>query len=621
MYEQYQIKLSDEMLIRLEDAARKKSELLVTIDASHFGFVNGNGTLYRHDTVQHNIHSFIYPTPKPMIERHRPKTSDKFGYIVAADYKKTKFYDELDAQGWQLEGLNTDEYMSLCKDVLIPFSRKTPGYNGLGYVQVMGKLKHQDAIEKVLKREFLNVSIGADPKRLICSECGQDQVLQICDHFMHKGHGVFMLAEELEYEELSFVPKGADPYGKVIQIHDELKLMDAEVNVLDYDDFYGLTKNKTIVCVDNICTVCNQEEAMAKRKEEQKIVSVSYTEEFTAEKLKELKVNDEQLTDEVIETLVLSDELQDNQFAIVQKTEEGLKRRFALVDELSVKVALQLIDSAEDLTEAELTKAKKSIEKAAKKMGIEIPKCACQDSDPAEPVEGQEPAEESKEEPKEEEKTIESLTDELIAMLQSVDETKLEDSSEKPKPISFVMGAITSLATSLKWAGEDLKSSIDYYLKSLGQEAIETSAHDELKGSVQALSDELAEAKEEIDLLDEQNRELNYQIRVSLVDEIMSYKELSEDQVDEERARLTKFSYDALKEVASELRNSLGKTKGAVINNKEKQVNTIKDPTLADEQGTDVDSEGKLQDEQVEVVNLSPKQLELALQAYFRSNR
>lgn len=590
IHEQFNIRLSDSVLIKLEDAARAGRELLVTIDASHYGMLNGNGVIYRHDTVRDNIQSFLYPNPKPMIERHKPLTSEKFGHIVAAEMKLTKFHDQLD-KVWQLEGLSTKEYIDLCKDVLIKEQRNVSDYNGLSYVQVMGKLKHQDAIQKILRKEFLNVSIGADPKRMICSECGQDQLLRICDHYADKGNGVFMLAEDLEYEELSFVPRGADPYGKISTIHDEdIKLLDSQVDVLDYNDFYKLTENKTIVCVKNICTVCDQEDGMAKRKDEQNIVSVSYKDEFTAEKLKELKLGDELVTDEVIEALELKDELADADFAIVQKTADGLKRRFSLVDEASVKLAIQLIDSAEDLTDTESTKAKKAINKAAKKFGIE---CSCNEKT-------EEPVVKVEDEAKAEVKTIESITDELVALLKEV---KLEDGADSP---------LDAVLVKLADCGS-VEGFINTRIEADGKELSD-------KGTVQSLTDELAEVKEDANMLEGQVRELNYQVRVSLVDEIISHKDLEEGDVEAERTRLSKFTYEALREIASESRKAGAKSSTPVINNKEKKIDKIKDPTLADEQGSDLDDKGKLEDEAKDPV-LTKLELSKALEAYFRNSR
>ena len=587
IYEQYNIKLTDEVLGKLEDAARVKKDLLITIDASHLGMVNGHGVIYRHDTIKNNIQSFIYPNSKPMIERHKTATSETFGHIVAADFKHTKFYDQLD-KDWQLEGLTTSEYFDLCRDVLIPTQNKTNGYNGIAYVQVMGKLKHQDAIDKVLRKEFLNVSIGADPKKLICSACGQDQVHKICDHYSQRGNGVFMLAEQLEYEELSFVPRGADPYGKVIQIHDEVKLLDAYVDVFDYNDFHKITENKTIVCVNNICKICDEEEEMARRKVDQTVVSVSYAEEFTADKVEALKLADMELPKENIDLKL--DELADDMFAIVQKTDEGMKRRFPLHDEENVKAAMSLIGSAEDLTDAESVKAKKAIAKGAKKFGIE---CACNEKE-----EAHQPEVAKIEDAKPEVRTVQSITDELVALLKEVDLTKLEDGVDTP--LTSVLTALSEL--------EGVDTFVSARLETQGKEIVE-------KGALQTITDELKEAQEEIATLDNQNIELNYLVRVSLVDEILVCKGLEDEAQAEERKRLSKLGYDTLKEVASELRKNPTKTNAVVINNKE--IKTVKDPTLADELGGE--EVAKLEDESNKKPLTLYQQTQL-LAAYFKSN-
>ena len=605
----YKIKLSYSSLLRMEDALRNKQELLITIDASHYGFKNGNGTIYRHDTVKDNIVSFIHPSSKPIIERHRPKTSEKFGKIIAADYKKTHFYDEL-SEIYSLEDLSTEEYVDLCKDVLIPKQKQNSSFNGLGYVQLIGKLTHQDSIEKVINQEFLAVSIGADPLKLICSECYQDQTKKICDHYAHKKNNIFMLAESLAYEELSFVPKGADPFGKVTQLHDELyeESSDTNIGIMLYDEFKENTSKRTFICSGDVCKILEPEEEkeMAKPAKKETTTSLSYIKEFTSEKVSPIvaKLKDELETVEA--SIDLKDEdlekLCDCDFAIVQKTAEGLKRRFPIQDKENLTVATQLIDSAEDLTDQEKERAFINIEKAAKKFGVEFTKTTIQDEQTNET----ETQTENKEVP-----TLESLTDALVECVKAVDETKLQD-NDGPKPISFIFSQLESVGRGLKWAGEDLMNAITYYLKELGKETVEL-------GSKDALQDELNEAKEEIQLLDEQNRNLNYSIRVSLVDEIISLKtkigSLQDADHEEETGKLMSFSYDSLKEIASELRK-ITTNKESVVNNK-KNFKKLEDPTLQDSQEDDVEDQSgdpKLTDEDK---TLSQAELKKALRSLF----
>src|ERR1035437_5754766 len=125
--ESHNIRLSDSVLVKLEDAVRQKKDLLVTIAASHLGYRNGNWTTYRHDTVRHDIASFVAPNPKPIIEQHRPDSSDKFGVVIAADYKLTPFHDML-VKGRDIETYSSEEYINFVKDEVLPYQFANPQY-------------------------------------------------------------------------------------------------------------------------------------------------------------------------------------------------------------------------------------------------------------------------------------------------------------------------------------------------------------------------------------------------------------------------------------------------------------------------------------------------------------
>ena len=159
IFEQREIKLSDSILVKLEDGLKKDKEMLLTIDASHYGFRNGNGCVYRHDTVRNDIHTYISPSPKPIIEKHDLKRSNKYGTVIAADYMLTDFYDKFFVDH-DIEGLSTSEYLELCKDHIIPFQKKNSNFNGLAFVQVTGKLDTKEGIKKVLDGEFVTVSLS-----------------------------------------------------------------------------------------------------------------------------------------------------------------------------------------------------------------------------------------------------------------------------------------------------------------------------------------------------------------------------------------------------------------------------------------------------------------------------
>jgi hypothetical protein len=573
----FNIKINKDAFLRLEDAQKANRELLLTIDASHLGMRNGNGTLYRHDTIQNDFGSFIYPSPKPVIERHNQKKSEIYGRVVGVDYQKTKFYDEFSSK-FTLEDLTTKEYMSLAKNEILPYQKRDPWYNGLGFLQLASKITHKDGIDKILSGEFSNVSIGASPIRLVCSECGQDQVEKMCNHFALKGNDIFMLAESLEYEELSFVPRGADPFGRVSKIHDE-EVQEAEIGIISVYDFYKIAEGKTMICVDNICKICDQEEEMALRKTNKPIVSVSYSDEFGAERVGTINLG------ETEESISLADEdkaeLKDNQFAIIQTNDTETKRRFPLNSKANTIAALALFDEAQDLTEQERERATIALRKAAKKFDITITDAKTEETQ-----------EETQEDTqlKDQEDTIETLTQKLIDKIALLDsDEKLQDfigETEKPKPMAFVFNVLSSLGRQIKWAGDDLMQSVDGFLQSLGKLAIEKGTYDSLNSELTEVKDELTFKDEEITLLDKQNVELNHLVRISLVDSIIDSKKsigkLEDEQA--EHSKLMGFTYESLREISGDLKSVAG-TKHVVNNNK--NINKIQDPTLLDEDTTD----------------------------------
>lgn len=619
--ESYNIKLTDNVLIKLEDAVRAKKDLLVTIDASHYGFRNGNWTTYRHDTVKHDIPSFVAPRPKPIIEQHRPDSSEQFGSVIAADYKLTKFHDQIVGHR-SLDGCSSEEYMDFMRDDVLPVQYSNPEYNGLAYVEVVGKINHQDGIKKVLNREFLTVSIGAVPRRLVCSECLKDQVQGICSHYGSKSNRVFMLAESLEYEELSFVRKPADRFGRITRIHDGIMKetvfetddtpRTTSVDVMQLQDFFKETEGKTIVCMNNICSVINnkEDEGMAKKSDETKI-SVSLADEFTPDAVTTLI----DTMAGVEGALELADDLTDRQFAIVQKTDDGLKRRFPLCDELNVRVGLSLLDQASDLTDIEREKVKTNLEKSAKKLNIDLA-----DFVKAEVTEEPVVAEvlaDTEEAPAvvapSKEEAINTLIDALAGELKAfefpeVEEITLEDKEKAVKlaekaevenPITRLFSVLKGLAIDFKYAGAMLEGQINSYLMDAGKTAVAKGHCDSLEATATELQDQVKELEDEVTQLDTTNRELNYQIRGTLIDEVVASRDalgLIEDSVETEKTKLGKLNYEALVVMVSDCRKLKVKLNDTAVNNKV-EIKTVQDPTLTDSAS---ETEAMLTDEQHE---------------------
>lgn len=583
LYEQYNLNIPEQTLIKLEDGIRKNEEMLLTIAASHYGFRNGNWTVYRHDTVKDDIYSYIAPSPKPIIQQHKPKVSKVFGHVIAADYKLTDYYN-IFSQEYDIEDLTTEEYIKLIDDIILPYQKQNRTFDGLAYLEVVGKLTDRQGIDKVLKGEFKSVSIGAIPRTLVCSECGRDQISEgMCIHYGKKENNTFMLAESLDYKELSFVNKPADPFGKVIRIHDGIEEIDefeeetkiALIDTIPLKQFFELTDGKTIICVDNICTIVNREETVMKN-------TIGYLQEFGEEvvnaKLAELG-EDVKLEDSDLGELI------DRRFAIVQKNDEGVtSRRFPLDNETNVKLAMHFLCDAENLTPAEIDKATKSITKAAEKFKLDLD-IRVQDS---KSEEEQGSADSGTEEPD----TIKELADKLVEELKSLGDIKVEDySDDKPSPISTVFSVLKSFAQEVQWAGAMLEGSINSYLIEQGKEAVDKS----FKDSLEETEESIKELEEEIQMLTDQNVDLNKQLRQAFVEEILAHKKALNILTDEETVENTKYTkvpYESLRVILDDYRAMRYKLSDNEQVNNNTQLQKINDPTQI------TDSAGETQEEE-----------------------
>lgn len=599
LHEDYNFRIPESTLIKLEDGVRNNKEMLLTIAASHYGMRNRNWTVYRHDTVKHDITTFVAPSPKPIIKQHRPKESDIYGYIIAADYKYTDFYEGF-LKGHKLEKLTTDEYIELMEDVILPYQKQNYNFDGLAYLELVGRLTNRDGIKRVMDKEFLRVSIGARPEKLICSICGQDQVVKMCDHFGHKGNDTFMLAESLSYEELSFVDKPADPFGRITRIHDNIleetkfeldqPLLDAVMDAIPMKDFFMLT-DKTIVCVDNICTIINQEEqSMAKKID---ATTVLYTAEFGQEKIKAL-------LDSFGENIVLADadtdSLTDRQFAIVQKVEDTVRRRFPISDEVNVRLAMSLLKDAEDLSPTEHDRAFTAITKAAKRLGVE---CEILVKDEAQEDESGTDEDQKSSSTASEGETdrVKEVCDQFVALVDEYikevcdEEGNLKDAEAapaKPTPTSILFAILQGFAGEVKYAGQMLQGTIDSYLKELGREAVDKATKDAVQDENTALKDQIVELEEECSLLNGHNMTLNRQLRDHYIEEIVSHKialGLTDADKEEEISKYSKLGYEALQISLSDFRNMRVKLKDNAVNNTT-NITTIQNPTkIADSEG------------------------------------
>ncbi len=221
--------------------------LLVKVAATHAGVVNSNHRFYRPDRMQDAAHQWIPQEgkgyPKPVLFEH-----DKMGDVLGR-VRTSRYVDE--SYKWAADfptikdSVFYDKKIDLFKSIdwivenLMPIS----DYSGLGYLELGLNVTNPDAIEKVLRDEYLTVSVGFQTNSAICSVCHQDWAADDkCEHRPGQtdeetGKKMFLICGDFKYEELSFVNFPADPFaGKIAK--------DALKDSLNRKFFMGLTHDK-----------------------------------------------------------------------------------------------------------------------------------------------------------------------------------------------------------------------------------------------------------------------------------------------------------------------------------------------------------------------------------------
>ena len=213
--------------------------LLVRVDATHAGIVTGNRKFYRPDCMQDAVQTWV---PKgvaalPVLRGH-DKEGDVLGRIREAKYiddswkyardfpvlKESVFYNRDSKSGNKFNLFKTVDWI---QDNLA----RVKGYQGVGHIELGLNLTNPDAIQKILRDEYLCVSAGAITDSATCSICHTDWASEDkCEHRPGEivdGRMAFLISGRFKYKELSFVNFGADPFAQVksYELKDSLEKM------------------------------------------------------------------------------------------------------------------------------------------------------------------------------------------------------------------------------------------------------------------------------------------------------------------------------------------------------------------------------------------------------------
>lgn len=200
--------------------------LLVKVEATHSGIVNGNQRFYRPDRMQDSVYRWTEANKplKPVLVEH-DKDATAIGRIHSARYVDLshKYRDELPEIGNMLFYADaTTKRLDLYRSINMVLDKLQPrdDYRGLGYIELGMNVTNPDAIRKVLSGEYLTVSVGFQTDQAICSACHTDWATDDrCEHKLGEmvdGKKMFLIAGNFFYKECSFVNFPADPFASVI---------------------------------------------------------------------------------------------------------------------------------------------------------------------------------------------------------------------------------------------------------------------------------------------------------------------------------------------------------------------------------------------------------------------
>jgi hypothetical protein len=209
-----------------DDSEDSGKSLLVKVEATHSGIINGNQRFYRPDRMQDSVYRWTEPGKplKPVLVEHE-KEGQVIGRVHTARYIDLSYLyrDSIPEIGNMLFYADaTTKRLDLFRSINMVLDKLQPldDYKGLGYIELGMKITNPDGIRKVLAGEYLTVSVGFQTDQAICSACHTDWATDDrCEHKLGEmvdGKKMFLIAGNFFYKECSFVNFPADPFAQVI---------------------------------------------------------------------------------------------------------------------------------------------------------------------------------------------------------------------------------------------------------------------------------------------------------------------------------------------------------------------------------------------------------------------
>lgn len=207
--------------IKVKDR-KNVSGLFVHIEASHAGIINGNNFFYLPKGMKNGTKSFVEPFSKPVLVNH-DTTLDPIGRVIASDYVS---YEDVITP--IMDSNYPSDVIEHIMDFVVSPTFTDKKYKGLGHLALDAEITDKEAINKILDKRYLTVSIGGSCQDVTCSKCGTNirkeydslsagnEPENDCMHELGKKYSdseppLFYIAGDMEFDEISYVSTPADP--------------------------------------------------------------------------------------------------------------------------------------------------------------------------------------------------------------------------------------------------------------------------------------------------------------------------------------------------------------------------------------------------------------------------
>ncbi len=325
---------------------KNAKQLVAQIEASHAGIINGNNFFYLPKGMANGAQTFVKPFNKPVLVNH-DRESDPIGRVIQSSY--------VDYSLQNSPMIQNSNYPVDVLEQILDFTKSQvftdQNYKGLGHLDLIAEITDTEAIQKILDKRYLTVSIGGTCSDVTCSRCGaniKDELQALmtgksekkesdCFHdlglkYNNNEPALFYIAGDMEFDEVSYVSTPADP-NAVSRVANSKKVNDS-ITICDIK--FGKPEGSTIYF--NITSKDNKQESTQVMKTKLK--------DFLAKPEETLALVKQTLKDIGLEALILSDE----RYSAMRKTSFLFADEKALPihDKAHILVAYKILENLED---------------------------------------------------------------------------------------------------------------------------------------------------------------------------------------------------------------------------------------------------------------------------------